>query len=69
MARDILVIPASSVPSESAFSMGRRIISDFRSRLAPKTVEALICLQDWIRGTGIVLLPQCNLFVVSVMLI
>ncbi|WVZ78241.1 hypothetical protein U9M48_025984 [Paspalum notatum var. saurae] len=52
MARDILVIPASSVPSESAFSMGRRIISDFRSRLAPKTVEALICLQDWIRGTG-----------------
>ncbi|WVZ70874.1 hypothetical protein U9M48_019504 [Paspalum notatum var. saurae] len=52
MARDILVIPASSVPSESAFSMGRRIISDFRSRLAPKTVEALICLQDWIRGTA-----------------
>ncbi|WVZ80615.1 hypothetical protein U9M48_028074 [Paspalum notatum var. saurae] len=45
MARDILAVPASMVASESAFSM-RRIISDFRSRLTSKTVEALICLQD-----------------------
>uniref|UniRef100_A0A0A9FHH7 HAT C-terminal dimerisation domain-containing protein n=1 Tax=Arundo donax TaxID=35708 RepID=A0A0A9FHH7_ARUDO len=32
--------------------MGERIITDFRSSLAPKTVEALICLQDWYRVAG-----------------
>ncbi|KAL6613903.1 hypothetical protein ACP70R_036173 [Stipagrostis hirtigluma subsp. patula] len=52
MARDILVVPASSVASESAFSTGDRVISDFRSRLAPETVEALICLQDWLRSSN-----------------
>jgi len=52
MAWDVLAVPASTVTSESAFSMGRRIISDFRSRLTPKNVEALICLQDWLRASG-----------------
>ncbi|KAK3136097.1 hypothetical protein QOZ80_5BG0428050 [Eleusine coracana subsp. coracana] len=46
IARDILVVPASTVASESAFSTGGRVISDFRSHLKPETVEALICLQD-----------------------
>ncbi|WVZ61894.1 hypothetical protein U9M48_011702 [Paspalum notatum var. saurae] len=41
MARDILAVQASTVASESAFSMRRRILSDFRSRLTSKTVEAL----------------------------
>lgn len=49
MARDILSIPLSTVSSESAFSTGERLISDVRSRLKPKTVEALICTQDWLR--------------------
>ncbi|KAL6616317.1 hypothetical protein ACP70R_038587 [Stipagrostis hirtigluma subsp. patula] len=49
MARDLLAVPASSVASESAFSTGERVISDYRSRLTSETVEALICLQDWIR--------------------
>jgi len=44
MARDALVAPASSVASESAFSHAKRLISDFRSRLSPKTVEELMCL-------------------------
>jgi hypothetical protein len=52
MARDILVVPASTVASESAFSTGKCVLSDFRSRLIPKTVEALVCLQDWIRETS-----------------
>ncbi|CAL5093664.1 unnamed protein product [Urochloa decumbens] len=52
MARDVLAVPASTVASESAFSTGKRIISDLRSRLTPKNVEALICLQDWIRATS-----------------
>jgi hypothetical protein len=52
MARDILAVPASTVASESAFSTGKRVLSDFQSRLTPKIVEALVCLQDWISATG-----------------
>jgi hypothetical protein len=52
MAKDALVVPASTVASESAFSTGRRVISDFRSRLTPDTAEALICLQDWFRTSS-----------------
>ncbi|TVU23008.1 hypothetical protein EJB05_32734 [Eragrostis curvula] len=52
MARDVLTTPASSVASESAFSTGQRVVSDFRSRLTTETVEALICLQDWLRGAA-----------------
>jgi len=53
MARDMLAVPASTVASESAFSSGEKVISAYRSRLTSKTVEALICLQDWIRGKGV----------------
>jgi hypothetical protein len=56
IARDVLAVPTSNVASESAFSMGRRTISDFRSSLTPQNVEALICLQDWIRASGIITL-------------
>jgi hypothetical protein len=52
MARDILAIPASTVASESAFSTGERVVSDYRSRLKSETIEALICLQDWLRSEG-----------------
>ena len=52
MARDILAIPASTVPSESAFSTGGRVISDYRSSLSCSTVEMLICLQDWFKVAG-----------------
>lgn len=53
MAHDVLAIPATSVASEAAFSTGERIISDYRSRLSSSTVEALICLQDWMRAEGL----------------
>jgi hypothetical protein len=49
IARDLFAVPASSVPSESAFSMVRRTINDFRRSLTLETVEALICTQDWYR--------------------
>lgn len=50
IARDILAIPVSTVASESAFSMGGRVVSPHRSRLHVDTVEALMCMQNWIGG-------------------
>lgn len=52
IARDVLAAPVSTVPSESTFSTGGRILSDYRSSMKPGTVEALICLQDWMRPLG-----------------
>lgn len=48
MARDILAVPVSSVASECAFSTCGRVLTDFRSSLTPKSVQALICAQDWL---------------------
>ena len=60
MARDLFAAPASTVASESAFSTSGRVISDYRSRLTSKNVEALICLQDWLRAEGNLLLTIFN---------
>ncbi|KAK0574216.1 hypothetical protein LWI29_019874 [Acer saccharum] len=49
MARDVLTIPVSTVDPESAFSMGSRVISPCRSSLKPKTIRAMVCLQDWVQ--------------------
>ena len=48
IARDILAIPVSTVASESAFSTSGRLLSPHRSKLHPKTVEALMCAQNWL---------------------
>ncbi|TYG40941.1 hypothetical protein ES288_D12G134900v1 [Gossypium darwinii] len=52
LARDLLAIPISTVASESAFSMGKKVITPFRSSLKPKTVQAVVCLDDWMRAKG-----------------
>ena len=51
MARDFLAIPLSTVSSESAFSLGGRILGDHRSSLAPEMLEALVCGKDWLYKT------------------
>ncbi|CAL5370662.1 unnamed protein product [Camellia sinensis] len=50
IARDVLAMPVSTVASESAFSTGGRILDPFRSSLAPKMVEVLVCAQNWLRS-------------------
>ena len=46
IARDILAIPAIIVVSESAFSTNGKLLSPHRSRLHPKTIEAMMCAQN-----------------------
>ena len=41
MARDLLTPPASIVASESAFSIGGRVLEEWRSRLSPDVLEGL----------------------------
>ncbi|KAL6564576.1 hypothetical protein OROMI_016026 [Orobanche minor] len=50
IAKDIFAIPSSTVASESAFSLGKRVVDPFRSSLSPKMVEALVCTNDWLRA-------------------
>ncbi|TYG60684.1 hypothetical protein ES288_D07G086600v1 [Gossypium darwinii] len=52
LARDLLAIPISTVASKSAFSMGKKVITHLRSSLKPKTVQAVVCLDDWMRVKG-----------------
>jgi hypothetical protein len=46
----VLAIPINAVASELAFSTGGRVLDPFRSSLAPKTIEALVCAQNWLRS-------------------
>ena len=48
IARDILAVPMSTVASESAFSAGRRVLDEKRSRMTGETVEMLLCFKDWL---------------------
>ncbi|KAE8721354.1 hypothetical protein F3Y22_tig00016212pilonHSYRG00091 [Hibiscus syriacus] len=48
ISKDILSIHVSTVPSESAFSTGGRVIGPYHSRLLPEMIEALMCAQNWL---------------------
>lgn len=50
MARDILAVPMSTVASEQCFSTSNRILDDRRNKLNAESLEALVCLRDWLRA-------------------
>lgn len=50
IAKDVHVVPVSTVASKSTFSVSGKVLDSFRSLLTPKVVEALICGQGWIRA-------------------
>ncbi|BBG93734.1 lectin protein kinase family protein, partial [Prunus dulcis] len=50
VAKDIFAIPSSTIGSENAFNLGKRIVDPFRSSLHPKMVHALVCTCDWLRA-------------------
>lgn len=47
MAADILVIPISTIALEATFSVGGRVIGEYRSKLNDESIEALICGGAW----------------------
>ena len=61
VARDIIAIPISTVASESAFSTGGRVLDQFCSSLAPKLVEGVVCRQDWLRASPLLVESEENL--------
>ncbi|CAN1309885.1 Putative AC9 transposase [Linum perenne] len=50
IAKYVLAIPISTVASESAFSLGGRIMNEFKTSLTPSMFEALVCAADWLRS-------------------
>jgi hypothetical protein len=48
MARDYLAIAGTSTSCERLFSSGRQLVTDFRCSLNPSTIQASMCLKDWL---------------------
>ena len=47
IARDVLIVPVSTVASEAASSAGGRVASKKQYNLSPETIETVVCLKDW----------------------
>ncbi len=48
VAQRVLAIPATSAASEREFSKARIVMPWYRCRLSPSTLQALMCLRDWL---------------------
>ncbi|XP_076883743.1 zinc finger BED domain-containing protein RICESLEEPER 3-like [Bidens hawaiensis] len=49
MAKELLAIPLSTLPTESAFYIEKRVLDPYRSVLPVTIIEALVCTRDWVR--------------------
>jgi hypothetical protein len=47
LAKDVLTVPASTISSESTFSLAGRVLEERRRRLTIDMVEVLSCIKDW----------------------
>jgi hypothetical protein len=47
LSRDVLTVSASTISSESTFSLAGRVIEERKRRLTSEMVEVLSCLKDW----------------------
>ena len=52
MARDLLAIPATSVPCERTNSIAREMLPYNRNRLKPEKIEATLILKSFLKYTG-----------------
>ena len=50
IAKDVLIVPVSTVASEFAFCTGCRVIDKYQSSLTPFMIEALICTKNWLQA-------------------
>ena len=50
LAANVLAVLITTMDFEATFSAGGRVIDPYRSLLAPKTVQMLICTGDWCRS-------------------
>ena len=48
IARDLLAMPMSTIASELAFSAGRCVLDEKRSRMTGETMEMLLYFKDWL---------------------
>ena len=50
IARNLINIPITTIASESSFSIGKKFLTPYRSRLLPKNVEVTLCTKSWQYG-------------------
>lgn len=62
LALGILVTPATSVPSEQAFSKSGDLVTKKRNKLSYKTVRKVMCLKSWILYVAGLTIAQLDTF-------
>ncbi|CAH9098698.1 unnamed protein product [Cuscuta europaea] len=50
MAKQVLAMPISTVAVEQEFSAAGNVLTDYRTRLSPSSLETLVCFHDWLKA-------------------